>query len=745
MATHLAIMTRYEKTLLYLLLALLVLQATRVTASNSFLWLCLWLLALSYMVGGCWLFTDRKHFSTSFYVLAGICLSASLVSLSYTLRVRHEPFEVLLPVLNGILCLGLGFYLFRHRVHKSEQTALRGLWLRSAVLLVFASFFAFTPVTFAPYRWALLAFNRGDDRTTSNILMHHHRLAAQAAMADKDYPSAIIDAQKSYFFGNRWLAHDSITSRASISGAYTLLYEAYEGRGDAAYAKREFAEALRAYRQGHSFLLRSDNREEGASAPSAYWETEKAWSLRNMADCHLKLEEFTACDSLFVAAIKAYRLVKPKPDLYRARMANGLARSFAAQGEPGTSTKIYREINRYLVTDSTHEAAQELLTNRIRIVGNHIQQDSLLQALRELQTMPFAPGDTTTARFDVDIYNGICWYKLGKYAAADRALRIPWRFHQQRAVHNWESLAVVEMLLANNTLAQGHYPETQALATSALARIKQKRGSTSSAYATCLRIVAALNKALGQYPRADQQLRQVLSTVQKEEGDASTSQSEILAQIAELDLMLGRDGAAQANIRRAIALLMAGKPITLPNQTGIWATAAYVDYATGNYPAAQVKYRQILAVNQIFKRNQTASSAAAWNGLGLLATSQRQFTRADSLLTKAVNLHEALFTKQNPLTGTVYLNLGQLRLQQGRFAEAELLLRQAFGIAQTFLPSQHDQFGDVAIAFGDLAQRQQQPTAAQAHYQKALEIYSRKFGEAHWKTRLARQKATTSK
>ncbi len=736
-------MTRYEKYLLYLLLALLALQGAEITNTNSLSWLCIWLLALSYMVGGRWLFKDQKHFSASFYVLAGICLGTSLISLSFTLRVRHESFEVLLPVLNGFFCVGLGIYLFRHRAHKLAQNTLSGLWLRSAVLLAFAGFFASTPITFMPYRLALLAFNRGDVRMTSNLLMHHHRIAAQEAMQTKDYASAISNARKSYFFGNRWLGADSISRKAEISGAYTLAFEAYEGRGDAAYAKKEFAEALRAYRLGHSFLIRSDNRKEGATAPSPYWEEEKAWSLRNMADCHLGLREFAACDSLFIAALEAYKLVKPKPNLYYARIISGLARSYAAQDEPGLSTTIYRGINRYLVQDSTREAAEELVTNRIRIVGNSIQQDSLFQALRELSTLSFTPGDTSTGRFDADIYRGICLYKLGQYAAADRALRAPWRFHRERAERNWESLAVAEMLLATNSLAQGRYSETQALATAALGRIEQKRGAASSAYATCLRILAALNKALGQYSKADQQLRQVLNLVQKAPNAAGT-QPEILAQLAELELIFGRDAAAQATIRKAISLLIAGKPITLPSQTGILATAAYVDYATDNYPASQAKYRQVLAINGKFKQAQTASSATAWNGLGLLATSQNQLSRADSLLTEAVRLHEMLFTKQNPLTGTAYLNLGQLRRQQGRLAEAEQLLQQALSIAQAFLPRQHDQFGDLALAFGDLAQQQERPTAAQAHYQQALDIYSRKFGEAHWKTRLARQKTTAS-
>ena len=44
------------------------------------------------------------------------------------------------------------------------------------------------------------------------------------------------------------------------------------------------------------------------------------------------------------------------------------------------------------------------------------------------------------------------------------------------------------------------------------------------------------------------------------------------------------------------------------------------------------------------------------------------------------------------------------------------------------------------MAFGNLAQLQREPVVAQAHYQRALDIYNQKFGPAHWKTRQAQQK-----
>lgn len=732
--------TRYEKLLLLLFFLALALQVAGVTPSAGLLWLSMWLLGLSYLLGGRWLFPDQAAFSASFYVIAGVCFGTSLISMLYTFRVQRDYFSLLLPVLNALFCAGLGFHLLTQKGNQEHLPVLRGLWLRSVILFGIAALFAYTPIVFTPYRAALLVLNRGDEGLTNNLLMHDYELAARTSLDGKDCNSAIDNARAAYASGNRWLAADSVVSKFKISGLYTLLYEAYDCQGDADFAQKRFALALKFYRKGNWYLVNSDNRRDGEGAPPAYWEEEKAWSMKQMADCYLKLRQFEQSDSLYMEAVRVYKKVKPVPDVYKARLAGGLAKSFAARMEYGASTKIYRVINQYLATDTTAEAIGELTANKLRISFNYIQQDSLPQALRELQAFSFSPGDTAHNRFDADTYRGICLYKMGRYGEADRALRKPWEFYKNRAERSWEALAATEILLAKNSLARGAYPQARVLATAALARTRQKMGAASSSYAYCLSVVAALNKSLGQYAQADQQFRQALAIMRTEEADGTRTLPELLAQMAELNIALGREPTAKTQTQEAMQLLLAGEPVKLPSQTGILVTAAYVDYVTGSYSAAQTKYRQVLAVNNKFGQAQSANSAVAWNGLGILATTLHQPARADSLLQQAVAVHEALFTKQHPLTGQVYLNYGQLRLRQGRLPEAATFFQQALGIAQAFLPNDHDSFGDLAMAFGNLAQLQREPVVAQAHYQRALDIYNRKFGPAHWKTRQAQQK-----
>ena len=306
----------------------------------------------------------------------------------------------------------------------------------------------------------------------------------------------------------------------------------------------------------------------------------------------------------------------------------------------------------------------------------------------------------------------------------------------------WEAAALCQLLLAKNSLALAHYPETQAYVDAALKILHAaKNGAASSVNSACVSVLGVLNKALGKYAEADEQLAQVVAAMQRDGNDASGTLAEALTELADLDVTMGREAAAQEHVGHALVLVRQGRPMLLPSQTGIMATAAYVDYVQGHYNEARRKYRQVVAINDRYGRGQQAATAAAWNGLGLIETAQNHYERADSLFQQAASLHEKLFTKQHPLTATVYLNYGLLRLKQKRNADARLFFEKATGIAKAFLPAGHDTFGDLAMAMGNLAAQEKQAAVAHGYYEQAFAIYTHKFPATHWKVKNARQKS----
>jgi hypothetical protein len=569
--------------------------------------------------------------------------------------------------------------------------------------------------------------------------MFDYGLAAQEALDREECAAAVADAHRAYWAGNRWLGADSLTQKWKISGAYSRLYEAYECLGNAQFGKREYAKALESFQTGNYYLVSGNHRRNPNEAPGPYWEEEKALSLNHIADCYAQLRNFEASDSLYLQAMQLYKRVHPTPDVHLGYLTEDLAKSYAARNAPAQSTTVYRLIGRFLAKDTSQAAGKQRVANTLAIALNYIQQDSLQEARRELESLKFAPHDTTKHRFDAAAYLGIYFYKVGQYSAADKQVRIPLRFYVPRALHHWESVAVYKLLLAKISLARGAYKEAQNLAGAAVG-VKAKMGATNSAYASAMGVIAAANKALGSYALAQQEFGQVLAICRQDEAAVGITLPETLAQLAELHITLDQPAEGKARIQEALKILLDGQPARLPSQTALVATAAYADYAAGNYAMATRQYRQVLAVNKRYGQAQSANAAAAWNGLGLVAAAQRQPARADSLFQQALKLHEALFGRQHPLTGNVYLNYSWLRLQQGQPTEAAAFLAQSFRIAKAFFPADHDVFADLALAMGDCAQQQQQPGPAQAFYQQALRIYSRKLGTTHWKTRRAQQK-----
>ena len=732
-------MTRYEKVLLLLLLLFLGLSITTISGGNALFFLGLWVLAISYLFGSYWLF-NRETVAVPIKIAAGAAFATAIISFDYTSGVGQNIIYKLLPAINGVFCIGLGSYLLFHH-GEMAFSALRGLWLRSVVLLGISAFFAYCPMEFWPYRKALIMLNHGQEKIVSNLRMFDYREEYDAAMDREDYAGAVADGQKALKMGKLWLGEDSVKSRWKISGAFTNLYKAYEGLGDIAYNQRRYSQALRAYQAGNTFLVTGDHRENGVKQVDAYWEEEKAWSLNNMAFCYLKLQRFDAGDSLFIAAIKAYKKVYPAPDVHSARLAGDVATSLSAQRQFDPANKVLLYIDRYLVKDTTRKAAAMRVENALAINLNYVQQDSLPKALRVLQAIAWPPGDTSAVRYKAELQEAVCLYKLERYSAVEKTLRPPLAYYKHNARY-WEAEALCNVMLAKNSLRLASYPKAQEYANAARTRLlAEKLGATSSLNGTCLSVLGALNKALGNYKLADQQFAQVVAVMRQDESNHSGTLSEALAQLADLDVTMGRETAALEHVSNALALLLQGKPMALPSQTGVLAEAAYVDYVQGHYQKASQKYRQVVAINTRYGQGQNGSTATAWNGLGLVEMTQHRYERADSIFQQAQRSYERLFTERNPLTANVYLNYGLLRLKQNRNQEASRLIEKAQGIAQACLPVGHDMFADVAMAMGDLAAQKKQAAVAHGYYEQALAIYTHKFPATHWKVKAAKQKA----
>ena len=737
-------MTRYEKIVVLLVLAAIGWQTVPTPGHSAALFFSVWLLTLSYLVGGYWLFARSPAPPGWVRVVIGACLGLSLTSLvpAIDLRIQSEPIYNAAPVANGIGSLALGIFLILRRQSREVQVTYRPVFWRSLVVLLGCAFLLYTPVTFGPYRTVMIVLNRGNPLIHNNLLIFEYDQQRQQALAAQDYGAAIGYARQSLKAGKRWLDEDSLTASHKISGAFTNLYETYQTQADTAYAYSKFRQALQLYQAGHRYLLAADTRSSRNSAPTLNWEKEKILSNENMGLCYLRLGQYTASDSLFIEALNLAKKLRLNPKIWRPALLADLGESLAADQQFKLSSRAYRTANRLLAQDTSRAKVVSSLNNALFIALNTIKQDSILPALHQLSLLHFSPKDST-AYYKGQLYQAICAYQLARYPATGQLLLRCLHAQQRRNRPDAAALLVYQLLLAKNALALAHYPQASANLAAAQAQLPayQRTHGSGAGASNCLSVSAAINKSTGHYFLAAQQYSELVALLPNDKASSKEHLAENLTGLTDLNVILDDLPAARSHSNALLALLADSPPPLTPNQTSLLATVAYVDYASGNYAAAHARYQQVLACNQRFGQAQSAASATAWNGLGLLATAQHRYPRADSAFRQALALHQLLFGEQHPATGVVYLNYGQLRLQMKDLAGAEDFFGRSLRIAQAFFPPDNDAFADLDLALGDLASRRHQLALAHSYYQQAIPVYEAKLGPRHWKTQLAQRKA----
>jgi hypothetical protein len=589
----------------------------------------------------------------------------------------------------------------------------------------------------------MLALNRGDYLLTNNLLVFEYDQRRQQALEARDYEAATRYAQQSLAAGKRWLAEDSLTASYRISGAFTNVYETYQTRADTAYAYSNYAQALQLYQAGDRYLLAADTRPSARELPSPSWETEKILSRENMGLCYLRMHQYAQSDSLFGEAVQAYQRLPKQSARWFPRLFSELGESLAGERHYQVSSEAYRTASRLLAPDTTQESVAMQLGNKLAIVFNTINQDSIALALKQLQSLHYSPTDSA-AYYKGQLYQAFCTDRLARYAATGQLLLRCLHAQQRHPKPDVNTVLVCQVLLAKNALLLAQYASARTYLLAARAQLPayQRTHDATAGTSVCLSIEASLNKHEGNYTLATQQYTELAAITPIEKFGGQALLPESLAELTELNVVLDDLPAARTHAEALLALLAASKLPLTPSQTGLLAAAAYVDYASSNYAAARARYQQILACNRRFGQAQSAASATAWNGLGLLATAQHHYPLADSLFRQALVLHQQLFGEQHPATGVVYLNYGQSRLLASDLANAERSFNQARRIAQAFFSPEHDVFADLDLALGDLAQQRQQVALAHTYYQQAVPIYLAKFGAMHWKTRLAQRKAS---
>ena len=730
--------------------------------------LAVWLLAISYLVGGYWLFNakDKEHESKFISITAGLVFASALFTLPFTIRLNRDSvlFEIL-PVFNIVFFIALGIYFIYKRKSENKNPIFKNIFIRSLFVLIVTCFFSYTPVSFKPYRYVLIALNYGNKHLVGNMQMFNYTEKFGKAMKNGDCDCTIEFAEKANEAGKIWLgvlseekmdnspqaqevldvlqsgSDKQITELLEIlhnqnqlwkiGGTFDNLYTAYTCKADDYYNKGKFEQAL-------TYYLKAD---KALNAYNNDWTIEKSYSLNQVALCYTKLYNYEYADSLFVKAIEKYQEIKGLTGRYLAIFCRNFAESQAEQQQFGYSNLLHKVSIAILQKDSINNNEKKIIENYNCLIKNHLQTDSLDKAMFCIEETFKLIDKETTDFCTTNLYYGFYLYRLNQYKRADEVFTECLDCYKKHFEAAHQNIAEAHLALARIKIVLAEYEKAKDNLNRGIKITTENFGKNSVRYANYLKTYAFLDKLLANYNEAGKAYNQVLEIYTKELGERNQKLPEVLSEIADLEISLSNYGKAKKYSDSSMSI--AGD-FDFPNiltMSELTNCAGYVNYCVGLYGIADSLYCKSIAANKNTELNpNNAQTATALNGLGLVMTAKQKYKIADSLFTQSLNLHKEIFTENHPFTAVVYLNFANLKLSQNKLKEAAEMLNKSLEINKKFFDGTHDIFGDIYVAFGDLANNEKQPNLAKDYYKKALNIYLEKFGEEHNKVVMTKKK-----
>ncbi|MFT2010204.1 tetratricopeptide repeat protein [Pontibacter sp. 13R65] len=735
------------------------------TGKAALLSLSIWALAVSYLFGGYWLLKSDSNEKDLVPILAGVALATSLATLPFTIRLRQETIFAVLPILNATLFIVLGLYLFINRKSPAAVRSYKGIFIRSAIILLIVGFFSYAPVSFKPYRHILIALNNGDEYLVSNLQMFNYTDQFEEALENGDCDAAVEHALMAVQAGKAWLGIDTDDQRNAlslgdslnsprlyaaespqeqdypghdqlwkISRAFTNLYEAYTCKADAHFQRKEYEQALQYYQSANKALNSVDHESE-------YWKLERAFSFNQLGLSYKALSNYEVADSLFMEAVKTYQAVKDKNDHNVAVFFTNVAESFAEQQLYGYSNTLYTAAIAVHRSDSSNARSRKsTIYNYNGLIKNHLQTDSLEQA-RLLIEESLKRGDPALTDYcDTKLYHGVYLSIACDYRQSDSVLADCLDCYKNLLGAKHQNIAESRLALAKTKMALAEYGLAKRHLDMGIGITVANYGRNSVRYANYLLASAHLNKMLGNYRESENQYHHVLGIYTRELGGRNNKLPEVLTGLSELEVTLAKFDRAKANADSSMAITAYYIDLDKPGLTDFINNAGHVNYSIGLLGIADSLYRKTIEINKRYQLKTSATTATALNGLGLVMAARRSYAAADSLFTRSLMLHRKIFTENHPLTAVVYLNHGSLKIKENKLKEAKGLLTKSLTINKNFFDAGHDIFADTYMAFGDLYKKEKLPGTSKEYYQRALSIYLNKFDEGHLKVILVRQK-----
>lgn len=712
----------------------MLLKGVDYTGGAAFFGLATFALGLFYLIGSFKLFEPQSNTPLIIPILAGLSLSTSLITIPFNIYLRNWDWLQILPFINIVFTtLILGLVVIK-RVRKIPvEHYLREILLRTFIILLITSLFAFRPTENQLYRNTIIFLNAGNDDMISNMKMFDYWQESEKQLEIGNCDKAIEYSLLSFNEGLKWLwiDGDSLTEKDlkklwKIQATYTNIHKAYECKADKLYDSKNYKEALYYQFKADSFLNINPVAKNGS------WKAERADSKNNIGIYYDALGESDSAIVYYNKAIiyhaDSIKSLNVKLATYLSNLSSACADAHYWKESNQAAEQSILVLNKDSITQDKNDKYSICY---LQLVYNALADNKPTRANQYLQEVK--PYLTPKLECKYYLYSSILANKLDNPIETLNQAREAMVCYNQLYGEQHQNIAESHALAFEAWMKIPNYDSALAHIKKGMEVTKLNHGLTTARYHDYVKREGYYYYSVGDYENSLKKLTEVRKVYEREFGRDSDKLPEVLATIGRIKIEQGEYVDAGKFATEGLRLAEFYEFFIDDRASGLLNDIAYINYATNQNFVADTLYKKSIELNIEADQGSSLSVASALNGLGLLATRKSEFFIADSLFNQSLELYQHRTADLHPDKGIVLMNLSELSFKRRNFSDALELINQALDNFTPFHRDNHPTIADMYGAKAVILIMKDERTQAKELLTKALEIYESNFQPEHSK------------
>lgn len=719
----------------------MLLKGVGYTGGAAFFGLATFALGLFYLIGSFKLFELHSNSPLIIPILAGLSLSTSLITIPFNIYLRNWDWLQILPFINIVFTtLILGLVVLR-RIRKSPiEHYLKEILLRTFIVLLITSLFAFRPTENQLYRNTIIFLNAGNDDMISNMKMFDYWQESEKQLELGNCDKAIEYSFLSFKEGLKWLwiDGDSLTEKDlkqlwKIQATYTNIHKAYECKADKLYDSKNYKEALYYQFKADSFL------NINPEAKNDSWKAERADSKNNIGIYYDALGNADSAISYFTKAIiyhsDSIKALNVKLATYFSNLSESLADSRYWTESNQAAEKSIIILKKDTLSNDKND---KFSISYLQLVYNALAENKPLKARQYLEEVkPYLTPKWECKDF---LYSSILANQLDIPVETLNKAREAIICYRNLYGDQYQNIAESHALAFEAWMKIPNYDSALVHIKKGMEITRLNHGLTTARYHDYVKREGYYYYSVGDYENALEKLTNVKKVYEREFGRNSDKLPEVLATIGRIRIEQGEFGDAGKLATESLRLAEFHEFFIDDRASGLLNDIAYINYATNQNFVADTLYKKSIELNIEADQDSSLSVASALNGLGLLATRKIQFFEADSLFNQSLELYQYRTSDLHPDKGIVLMNRSELSFKRRNFSDALELINQALDNFTPFHRDNHPTIADMYGAKAVILIMKDERTQAKELLTKALEIYELNLKLEHRKIRETRNR-----